>query len=499
MKSNIIVYILTFVLLNSCAKDKGNYDLTAINEIEIKELSEDENIDVLLGEKLLIKTSISQKDGDFSQYGYRWYMFSDSQAPFIELSDKKDLDVPLNAPIGGYTLMYVVEDKRTGITATREQHITLVSKYGSGIVVLEETSKGGDISHIGFDGRIYKNLFSGANNGEYISVLQSDLKGFYYSVGKQFQKPIYIFLTSKGENTVELDPESYKKMENFSNMLATPSSEVTELDDIIGQPSSIATYSIVNGVVIMGSSGGKDPYLEGELQGDYRLAPFVITTTAGGNYIPNQTYFIGYDEKNGRFVWYSGFYSGHIKTYGTDISTPGAFDPNNIHKKCVYAGYSNDATLYNWIMKGPDNKMYFYQLYPVSTQNAARAYAEIPASANMSDARYFASSTSLPHIYYVVDNKVMLYDYISNTSRVVYNAVGGEDITDLKLSVSRVPQYQTGYRAIRTTGKLYLATYGNNKGRVLEFDIAATGGLDQPVKAYEGFGKIKSMFYKEKM
>ncbi|SMD10389.1 PKD-like family lipoprotein [Pedobacter nyackensis] len=503
MKSNILSllsFVILSMLLAACMKDKSNYDLKPINEIKVTALSTGDNIDILLSDTLRITPTVTQDNVTNGMYTYSWYMFSDAFGPKIELSDKKDLKVAMNAPLGCYTLMYVVKDVSTNITSTVQTHLTIISRFGSGIVVLEEKPQGGDISHLGLDGTIFRNLYSEANKGSYIPTPVGQLTGFYFKSGEQIQKPFYVFVSAPGRTTMQLDPETYQDAGPFSGLLASPPPAPVELSAIQGYWSGNAIYALVNGKVQFGAPSASTPTFDGALLGDYEVAPFIITSTTAGkaNTPAITTNFICYDQKNGRFLWFTGGSVGQLNTYSTDMSSPGAFDPNNVKKKCVYACYSNQYAYYNWLMKDDAGKMYFYQIYPIGTQKAAAAYAEIPASAAMSSATIFAGSTQLPHIYYVSGNNVMVYDYKSNTATIAYTAASGEQITDMKFSVSRVAEFSTSYQILRTTGKLYISTYNGAEGKINEFDVSPTGALGSPVKTYSGFGKITSMFYKEK-
>nr|WP_121269298.1 PKD-like family lipoprotein [Pedobacter schmidteae] len=503
MKTLIKTVTGTFLfclILFGCSKDKGNYDLKPINELTVDSLNGGQEIEILSNETLKLSPAIKQENVSAGTYKYRWFMYGDNYTPAIELSDKKDLNVQITAPIGGYTLRYVVTDVTTGISAFQEIHMTITSKYASGLVVLDEKVNGGDVSHIALNGTIYKNLYSEANNGNHITTPASKLVGFYYDRGEDIQKPIWIFISSPGKPTIEIDPESYKEVGPFSRMLITPPAEPAQLSDIASMVNGDPIFSIVNGKLQFGTGGDSSPSFQGALLGDYELAPYIISTTAGGGNIQARTYLITYDQKNGRFLSFSGFNVGLFNTYSTDMTNPGAFDPNKVKKQCVFACYSNQYSYYNWLMKDQTGKMYFYQMYPVATQKAAAAYSEITATPEMSQATIFAGSTKLPHIYYVADNRVFLYDYKANNARLIYTFGAGEQITDMKFAVSRVPEYQTGYQCIRTLDKIYIATYNGTEGKVNEFDVSATGAFtdNAPVKTYSGFGKITSMFYKEK-
>ncbi|WP_316792191.1 PKD-like family lipoprotein [Pedobacter frigoris] len=496
----VISYIFVICLtLSSCTKDKGNYDLKPINEIIVDPLNDGKEIEILSGDVLKLTPAVKQENVTNGTFKYRWYMYGDNYTPAIELSDKKDLDIKITAPIGGYTLMYVVTDAATGITSTQQRHMTITSKYSSGLLVLDEKAAGGDISHISLNGEIFKNLYSEANGGSHITTPASKLVGFFYKRGLDIQKPVSIFISSPGKSTVELDPETYKEIGPFSNLLATPPQGAVQLSDITGMSSGDPVYAIVNGKLQFSTGGTSTPLFQGALLGDYELAPYIITTTNGGRQnIPSQTYLITYDQKNGRFLWFAGFNVGSFNTYSTDMTNQGAFDPNNIKKQCVYGYYSNQYAYYNWMMKDAAGKMYFYQMFPISTQKAATLYQEIKSAPEMNQATIFAGSTKLPQIYYVADNRVYLYDYTADVSRLVYTFAAGEQITDVKFAVGRVPAYETEYRVQRTLDKIYIATYNGTEGKIKEFDVAPTGDLGSPVKTYGGFGKITSMFYKEK-
>lgn len=492
--------ILGYGLFTGCMKDKGNYDLKTINEIEISPLSQND-IDVFVNDTLKITPTISQAKTSNGTYSYLWYAYrTDIPSSKILLSTEKELQLTIKIPLGIYRLAFVVTDINTGITSKQQSKMTVASRFSSGIVVLEEKSQGGEISHIGIDGSIYRNLYTSSNEGNYIPKPAGELVGFYYKGGAQVQKPISIFVSASDRSTIELDPETYREIGPFSRFLAAAPSAPVKLSALQCYWNSTPMFALVNGKVQYGASDAPTPLFQGALLGDYEIAPFLITTTTGNKAnTPTITCsLVCYDQKNGRFLWFTGAGVSQIGTYSTDRNNPGAFDPNNVKKKCVFGGYSNEYAYYNWLMKDDAGKMYFYQIYPISTQKAATAYAEIPASAEMKDATIFASSTELPHIYYASENKIMRYDYKSNTAITVYTFSSGEQITDIKFSVTRVANAASLFRSISTTGKIYVATYNGNEGKVSEFNTGATGTLESPVKTYNGFGKITSMFYKEK-
>lgn len=503
MKKNInfiLVLIILTALFASCAKDKGNYDLRPINEIVVTGLDTSKNYEVLINDTLRINPDVRQENVQNGKYKYRWYVYSNNFDPAVELSTEKNLDKPIKVPIGGYTLVFTATDESTGIGTTTRTGLTVNSRFSSGIVVLEEKAQGGEISQITFNGTIYRNLFSDANEGRFIPKPVGKLEGFNYKGGLAIQKPISLFLTSEGRNAMELNPENYKLSKPFSELLAIPPSGNITLQTIQQSSRSDMIYAIVNNKMQFGFSSGGTPVFEGALLGDYELAPFIITTTDGGRRVtvPVQTSLISYDQKNGRFLWYSGFSVGEYNTYSKDMSDPGAFDPNNVKKKCVYASYSNDYLYYNWLMKDDAGEMYFYQLYPVATQKAGADYKAITDAPEMKTAKIFAGSTKLPNIYFVAQNKVYSYDYKSNMTKLIYSFPASEEITEMKFAVSRISEYESFYMALRTLDKIYIATYNGTEGKVHEFEVSGTGSLGTPTNVYGGFGKITSMFYKEK-
>ncbi|AOM78008.1 PKD-like family lipoprotein [Pedobacter steynii] len=496
----IFVLIILAALFASCAKDKGNYDLRPINEIAVTGLDTSKTYEVLLNDTLRINTDIKQENVQNGKYKYRWYVYSDNYDPAVELSAEKNLNKSIQVPIGNYTLVFTATDENTGIGTTKTARLMVNSRFSSGILVLEEKAQGGDISQIAFNGTIYRNLFSSANGGQFIPKPIGQLDGFYFDGGLAVQKPINIFLTSDSRNPIELNPETYQINKPFSEFMAIPPSGNIRLQTIQQSSRSNSIYAIVNGKMQFGFPTEETPIFEGALLGDYELAPFIITSTDGGRRVtvPVETSLISYDQKNGRFLWYSGYAIGEYNTYSKDMSAPGAFDPNNVKKKCFYAGYSNDYLYYNWLMKDDTGELYFYQLYPIATQKAAADYKVITDAPEMKTASIFAGSTQLPNIYFASQNKIYSYDYKSNRTRLIHSFPASEQITDMKFAVSRISEYENFYMALRTLDKIYIATYNGIEGKVNEFDVSGTGSLGTATKVYGGFGRITSMFYKEK-
>lgn len=502
MKKNInFLYILIILstLIASCAKDKGNYELQPIHEIVIADFNESGNYEILINDTLRINPDMKQENVQNGKYKYRWYVYSNNYDPAVELSSEKNLKKAITVPIGGYTLVFTATDESTGIGTTKTANLMVSSKFSSGLVVLEEKVQGGDICQITFNGTIYRNLFSDANGGQFIPKPIGKLDGFYFKGGIAVQKPINLFLISESRNPMELNPENYKLNKPFSEFMAIAPSGNINLQTTQQNGNSNAIYAIVNGKMQFGFPYEATPIFEGALLGDYELAPFIITSTTGGRInLPNKTDLISYDQKNGRFLWYSGFKIGEYNTYSKDMSTPGAFDPNNVKKKCVYAGYSNDYLYYNWLMKDDAGEMYFYQIYPVSTQKAGADYKAITDAPEMKTAKIFAGSTKLPNIYFAAQNKIYSYDYKSNMTRLIYSFAATEEITDMKFAVSRISEFENFYMPLRTLDKIYIATYNGTEGKVNEFEVSGTGSLGTATNIYGGFGRITSMFYKEK-
>lgn len=502
-KIRIYIWYLTcccaLLLWSSCAKDKGNYDLTDINEIVIDNLITNDRIEVYFGESIAFTPVIQQANVKDAEYEYRWYMISRLSTVTYELSKERNLTYTITVPVGDYSLIYVVRDVKTGISTSLVTPVTVMSQFGNGLVLFEEGAQGGDISQIMLDGTVYRNLYSKANNGEHIPKPLGNMKGFYFTKAQIGQKSIYLFLTAEGQNSYELDSENYTKGPNISSFVTFTYPKPLDIQAISMDGSNDANYIIADGQAVFSFINNSVPRWTGMLIGDYYLAPFIIHGTHEQNTsVSNRTYFIGYDQKYGRFLWYSGFNVGALNSYSTAAVAGSAFDPNHVNKTCVYAGYSNRLAYSNWLMKDEQGAMYFYQIYPVRTQRAGATYKEIPYSAEMGAATLFQGSTNLPHIYFATKNEIYLYDYESNSIRLMYSFPVNEEITALQFSVINRPASATRNQVVVTKDELYVATYNGTAGKVYEFNVPPTGLLSSAIRSFEGFGKIKNVFYKTK-
>ncbi len=494
-----ILYLTCFaalLLVASCAKDKGNYDLSSINEITIDNLITEDRLEVYFGETLAFTPVITQENVTDGKYEYRWYMISRLSSTTYELSNERNLTYNMLLPVGEYSLIYVVRDVNTGISTSLVTPIVVMSEFGNGLVILEEGTQGGDISQILLNGTVHRNLYSKANNGAYIPAPVGSLKGFYFTKAQLGQKSIYFFLTKQGQNSYELDSETYSKGPDITSFLTFNYPAPLEIQAIAMDGSNDANYIIADGQAIYAYANTSVPRWIGYLTGDYYLAPFIISGTNEENYsIPNRAFFIGYDQKHGRFIWYRGFNVGAISSYTTAPEEGSEFDPNQVNKNCVYAGYSNRLAYSNWLMKD-ETGMHLYQMYPVGSQKAGAGYKKIPYSAEMANAHIFQGSTKLPHIYFAYKNQIFLYDYESNLVREEYSFPVGEEVTALQFSVINKPSYDKRHQVIVTKDELYVATYTGTEGKVYEFKVPPTGILSTPVNSFAGFGKVKDVYYK---
>lgn len=153
MKKYISLFLLaTATIFTSCVDDKGSYNLSPINEMEITLSNEDGYTAYIMGEPVLISADVKgtmAEENDPDRYAYHWYVkiITDimSQASrVIDLSTEREFSYTAGDDLipGSYTLYLEVEDKETGLKAIQSTRLSIASQTTTGYLVMGETTDG---------------------------------------------------------------------------------------------------------------------------------------------------------------------------------------------------------------------------------------------------------------------------------------------------------------------------------------------------------------------
>ncbi|HEY8388636.1 MAG TPA: PKD-like family lipoprotein [Parasegetibacter sp.] len=490
MKKNIFCYLIFAMLLQmlwqGCSKDLGNYDYNHINDITIR--YDEDTFYVRQFDTLNIKPEVHQRIPNDASLKYQWYIYGGKIVKDeIILSNEHELNVPIpvvpyNIP---YKLIFTVMDTITGVKTFHEFKVYVSNALSEGWIILEERPEGADLALIDPSGIVLRNVYSGANNGEFLPsgahrvfsnksitdqnnyvLLQDDM----YLIDK-FD---FSYLGSYPDFFYEVPEVRNPQFAAFQTTLLLPPNLVINDGDFY-------TYNPLLGVGKLGA----------RISGDYKLAPFMALGTS--------TYpCVVFDQKNHRFLYLASANATSLTAFIPTQTPVQPFDLNDIQRKLLVLdkGASNQATA---IFKNYHNDSCFlYNINPSTTNHSlvATKYQPMHDCPDVHRAVGYAMSWSLPFIYYAVDNKVYLYDIGANNARLVYSFPAGENITSFQME-----HVSVGFWIPATPNenkRLVIATRTGNSGSVYYLQLANTGDVENNTYThkFEGFGPIKALAYK---
>ncbi len=503
MKDFKLLYILlALVLLQSCYKDKGHYDLHPINAITIKDNASGSLIAVEVGDTIKLAPQILQTmPVEEKELEYEWSVYDNSpnspyNLPNTVIDSTRNLSyVVKGAPFTlgqRYRLTYKVTDKTTGVSSFLLYQLLISNSFREGWLLLEDVDGTTDMSIILPNDTVVHHLYTSTNAAAPLGKpLRLELTPFgvtddLSASGKR------MYIVAEG-GAVELNYLTFEKLFDYPQLFfkapvpADPEyinwrgylygSRQYGGDGIIIDDGKIH-YNLVGG--FPGAKYWGAELLAPGVNLDYRIFPFV----AGGiNY--NSAYsMVVYDNKNQRFYAVS---STALNAFPASASNS-LFDMNNTGLEMIYMDSSNVLGEYNTIMNGAGTPYYLR----FSTDATTAAPVITLAKATIADAKIlqassWTSSTITPHIYYSIDNHIYRYETTSNTVASIFSFPSGESITKL-LYRKGIPGSQSPY--------LLAATWNGSEGKLYLFPVTATGNLSNYTKHYSGFNKIVDISYK---
>lgn len=445
----------------ACSKFDQDFTTKAINELTID--ATETSYTLVQFEKLNIPVSISASQQASGNYSYTWKAIASDKTYII--STEKDLNTTIELSPGTYNLQYTVKDLENGLEFNKLFSLTVNGAFYSGWLVSHNQANKGKLSFVRSDYTVF------SNPGEEINTIQFEGKSvgaFYTAIRFYNQYASINYFTDKG--VYRFDPNDFKLTGKTENVIPNKTSfgSVAYGATLIGADQ----YFVIDGKVHagMGSFYADQilmPYSEG-FTGDYDIFPAVITTP----YLA--TYF--YDNKAKRFMQVP-----YLERELSPISGSNAalFNLGNVGKTMIAADKGRAGTtsgIYYFVMEDADGR-YFYAINNTSPSYAQKV--ENTKCPEFSEATSFATSVAFEHMYYVVNNKIYLYNMVANAAELLYTFPSGYKIKDIQIDKS-------------TSKSLAVGTVNNGSGELHLFDINDIGHFvnNKPSRSITGFGEI---------
>ncbi|SKB38388.1 PKD-like family protein [Sphingobacterium nematocida] len=471
--------IAGFLLVQSCAKDLGNYSYQDINELEISNWQNNysalTDIDTL---RINPTFSSSFNINDTANYDFRWVL---KEGVFNQdtIGRAAHLNFPVHIQTGNYNLQYRVTDKNTGVTFVKTANLTIGTPYNRGILLTGED----------MEGNAEAAMLSMIKDTIYIdemvkkSGIDRTLKGakhFFYGAGIYDGHKLMWFTSETGSYYLDRKTMKSTPMNTFSNfLLPTDPIEIQKEYLEIMAPQIIdndgktgdESYKIVL------SNTGNIYTTYTSLSAGMFYNPVNRVASNFDELLPAAPYLMypmgsmssmmWYDTKNGRLMNITGFIGIDQSTYPIDkAGDPFSWDVSSEGKKLRYAentfnkdgGFNNGntfAVVGNALGVSNIYKFHARGSNPIKLAN----YPVKPLALYFDQATQYAFSSTRTVVFYTYQNKLYAYDYNPGNERFYeLNLFPGKEITMIKFDTQQNP----------TQNSLYVATHDTPNGGTLQ-------------------------------
>ena len=482
-----LLYILIMAtVLNSCYKDKGNYNYIAINDIVASFSADTFRINRL--DTLHIIPKLSGLDTNRLRFEWRVVGVSDPAKPLdigkiVTISTDKVIHEQITIQAGTYyyPFDFVAIDTVTNVKYFKRLHLQITTELQSGWMLLEQTGSNADLSFITPGDKIIRNVYSAGNPEKPLPATARDVISI--ATGSLLGTLNLVYFDGGG---YVLDNTSLQVAGDYEDMFYAKPPVVDPYN--MHKPSifQYGPFTFNNGKVyaLNGTFASLlfgTAYTQPDNKG-YSVAPFVAGGLGYGA--------IFFDQANYRFLYDGGSTSTSLKVFPANTSM--AFDLNNVHKKMLTMkpGMGWDLWPDNWyaIFKNEnDDNCFLYTINAngnMTTTPVAAAMQPMLNSPDIHRSPEYLFPATVRQMYYAADNKLYLYDMAANQSRVIYQFEAGENITAMKLKDNTIT----------------LATYNGSAGggSVYFLPLATTGDISGNTysKKFNGFEKIVQLAFK---
>lgn len=473
MNTNYIKYFLLVICfyLTACKDDIVGYDALNTNVVNI-EISDTAPVAFYL-ENFQLKVKLQTEANQ--SYIYQWKVYQSSGFSKV-ISTDKDLNVKVDIPVGTYDLEYRITNTATGVQSFELIQLTVSGKYSNGWIVTNNHNGNAEITFIRADGEIFRDIikaengqsisevplatFTAAREGLSLSYLFTK-KGIYRMGAEDF------FINGKTKDILEIPLNNYSSVTYGLNGYGTEQFIIADGGLFIGIGQTFYKDQVLS------------PFTQ-RITGDYDLYPAVINSSRYFGYF--------YDNKFKRFLNVQ-LLTTALQPVESTIKENDNYNLAHVNKTMIGCDLGPEIDYYNnevyMIMADQDDRF----LYSIKSTSPGRAQ-QINRSPEIQNAKFFATSRVLPHMYYATDQAIYLYDIEQNASRLLYTFTAGLHIADMKM-------LRDDHSSMESK-RLVVATNRNSKGEVYYFEINQLGEFSNKTfsKKFTDFGTITSLTLK---
>ena len=362
----LFLSILALWLFSGCSDDQGNYDYEDLNTITIDSIKE--NYTVIRFDSIEpIEPVLTFKFDPHQDLSFEW------KVNYKTVSDKKILNVAIDAPLGTNYATLFVTDNHNGVKYYKDFKIKVNTSYSDGLFILsEKTDKSAMLSYLRRDkknGQVINEVFELENPRQ--DHLGNYPQQIAYSQNMKTRSYNYYIICKEGIKKIATLNANTMQLEKVDNETTVMGGYTGDFYPTMLTQSPTGGFAVSEGKAFTYNAFGSGN-LNRPIPGDYELA-WTDFNHIWGSYAQ-----FGYDRKNHRFVVFTqteddmysydqvstyheieGFEGQIVETAGLDFVAGGATGD-------AYSLEEKKAILCN----KAENKAYFYTLNTTLDLNA---------------------------------------------------------------------------------------------------------------------------------
>jgi hypothetical protein len=427
MKTYNLFLIAAMLLLISCYKDKGNYDIHMPPTPVVKGL--DSIYNAVVGDSLIITPAVTIENGDDLELEWRVGV-PESDSGFLR-STGPSLRLLFGLQANQYTARLTVYNKTNGIRYNHPFLIQGVTEFSTGTTVLSVDNGVTKFSFVKPDGTVKPNIYEAINGKQ----LPSDpLALFYMKDQLTGNLPLGYWIICKSGG-VRLNVGSLKDDPTYPNTLAK---------NFFSAPANISVGSIkqgnrgylvgiINDKFYAGYTTTWNQASSYGMFGDYANGTYNLASSFIMTFINGVYSYIAFEKDKQQFVRLSStpFY------YGTQYTatTTAPFDPTNVGMELLHMEQINNGDCFAYC-KGADGLIYELK-FTVSFTNSPFTFTPLYKRVFIQQSLINAHTVWQPAangvIYIGAGSKIYRYNPLNQELRELETSFNS-DVTFLKLS-----------------------------------------------------------------
>ncbi len=488
IKVRFIVILSSFLLVMSCLKEEGNYDYNEINTVRIEGLEKNYSVTRFDNFNILPRLNDTLGPDNLKGYAYRWQAIpTDGRGEFIELSNEKDLLVPIQLYPGGYNVYYTVRDLDTDVEFQTTFKLEVINSIYEGWMVLNEVDGDARLDMVTkiYDEYIVKHDILNIAGSE---LVLEGIPGFVCCY-KMFD--FYgIYISTSGNGTVRIEENTFAWNEGYNLSYEFLGKQPVDLE--VGElysPGDGDAYAFLEGNIYRTSIVNQVKYsvpinsIDGVV---LEVSPYVGL----GKLSLNRTLIL-YDIMNKRFLR-----TRRGRTY--KMPEGNLFDYNTGKDLVFMTGSryleSEGAEIFT-ILNDPDDGKNYLAIF--NSEKMHQSYYDEIIAKDFDQATCYAVDPVHGYLFYAVGGKIYQYDFSLRTTKLMLDK-GAEEISLIKFHCFFSKKYHTDFG-----NKLIVCSYNpsgieGSNGTMELYSVPQLNGQIELVSSYTGFGKIKSVSYRER-